>query len=404
MKCKKCGNVYEGGFCPQCGTKSDFTICTSCGTTFSGNFCPKCGQSSDVPPSQAHNSSSAPTQNMPPQRQKKKSRKQIIIGGIIAAAVMFVALSYMLFEDDFVEANIETVKNGYLGEYTDMTIEEFLGGYYSGHTATWNGGTTDDGENIVEVIYTQGSSDSAQIQFTMLDDQVFEINAFVDSMLTIEKASDLPAELNNRYLLLYLMQHESEVGDLDAELALIERLDQISGSAVLYGASADYTGDRTELYSLFEDTKMETSVSWLLDNYGYLDMSYYTNLTDEVSNNTSESLGDFSVEIGDAYLTTDLFEDRIIIVSYNLTNNSEQTISAAWSLTIAAFQDGIQLEKSYSVREDSYNGGMLYKELRPGVTAENCQEAFILINDSPIEFEVTSAFTNSKVLKEFVIS
>ncbi|MEE0276415.1 MAG: YARHG domain-containing protein, partial [Agathobaculum butyriciproducens] len=49
----------------------------------------------------------------------------------------------------------------------------------------------------------------------------------------------------------------------------------ISGSAVLYGAAANYTGDRAQLCTLFGEDALETSVPWVLDAYGYLDMNDY---------------------------------------------------------------------------------------------------------------------------------
>lgn len=179
------------------------------------------------------------------------------------------------------EEYISMVQDGYLGEYTDMTVQEFFDGYYTIYTSTWDNGSTEDGENIVEVIYTLDSMHNAKIQFTLLDEQVFKITSLEDSVLTADTASNLPAELNYRYVMLYAKQHESEVGDIDAELALFERLDQISASSVLYGASSDYTGDRAELYSLFGDSFDDASVTWLLDHHGYLDMSYYTDRIDE---------------------------------------------------------------------------------------------------------------------------
>ncbi len=58
---------------------------------------------------------------------------------------------------------------------------------------------------------------------------------------------------------------------------MMKWLDGISGASVLYGASADYTGDRAQLYKLREEDPFELSVPWLLDAYGYLENSdaYY---------------------------------------------------------------------------------------------------------------------------------
>lgn len=161
-------------------------------------------------------------------------------------------------------------------------MQELFDGYYQtmlGCESAWDGGETEEEKQIVQVTYSSENMDSTTIQFTMLDDQVFEITAFVDPIFTIDQASDLPAALNNIYLMLYMSQHESNVGDASFEQDFVDRLDQISGSAVLYGASADYTGDRSELCTLFGDSPLEVSVPWMLDAYGYLDMSSYMNDT-----------------------------------------------------------------------------------------------------------------------------
>ena len=173
---------------------------------------------------------------------------------------------------------IETVQNGYLGEFTDMTVQELLSSYYEdllGCTAEWDGGENDDGQQIVEVKYTDETVGDTTIQFKMLDEQVFKISAFHDPNTEIEKASDLAAELNSLYFMAYTTKHETELDSAEKMKVFIDQLDQISGSAVLYGAAANYTGDRAQLCTLFGEDALETSVSWLLDAYGYLDMSDY---------------------------------------------------------------------------------------------------------------------------------
>ena len=159
-----------------------------------------------------------------------------------------------------------------------MTMQELLSSYYEdllGCTAEWDGGENDDGQQIVEVKYTDETVGDTTIQFKMLDEQVFKISAFHDPNTEIEKASDLAAELNSLYFMAYTTKHETELDSAEKMKVFIDQLDQISGSAVLYGAAANYTGDRAQLCTLFGEDALETSVSWLLDAYGYLDMSDY---------------------------------------------------------------------------------------------------------------------------------
>ncbi|MDE7330404.1 MAG: zinc-ribbon domain-containing protein, partial [Clostridia bacterium] len=47
-KCPKCGQEFEGKFCPECGEQwQEEKTCPKCGTTNSGSsrFCSECGYS-----------------------------------------------------------------------------------------------------------------------------------------------------------------------------------------------------------------------------------------------------------------------------------------------------------------------------------------------------------------------
>ena len=59
----------------------------------------------------------------------------------------------------------------------------------------------------------------------------------------------------------YTTKHETELDSAEKMKVFIDELDQISGSAVLYGAAANYTGDRAQLCTLFGEDALETSVS-----------------------------------------------------------------------------------------------------------------------------------------------
>ena len=44
MRCPRCGNEYEGKFCPECGLAADYKVfCPKCGTQHNRKFCPECG-------------------------------------------------------------------------------------------------------------------------------------------------------------------------------------------------------------------------------------------------------------------------------------------------------------------------------------------------------------------------
>ena len=215
------------------------------------------------------------------QMPKKSKKKWFVIGGIVVVLILIAVIIGATggnASSASTDTYIETVQNGYLGEFTDITVQELLGSYYEdllGCTTEWDGGENDDGQQIVQVTYTDETVGDTMIQFKMLDEQVFKVSKFSDPNITIEKASDLPAELNDLYFTAYITKHEKELDSVEKMKALIDQLDQISGSAVLYGAAANYTGDRAQLCTLFGEDALETSVPWMLDAYGYLDMGDY---------------------------------------------------------------------------------------------------------------------------------
>ena len=58
MVCPRCGALFEGNFCPNCGAPAAapprlaFSVaCPRCGTTYQGNFCPRCGLPAGAMPS-----------------------------------------------------------------------------------------------------------------------------------------------------------------------------------------------------------------------------------------------------------------------------------------------------------------------------------------------------------------
>lgn len=209
----------------------------------------------------------------------------------VLCAIVLIAVLFLTGCNETDIDYVPVVQNGYLGEYTDITVKDLFGGHYGllYDEETWGGGPTDSGKEIVEIKYHDSNNflDDVTIQFTMLSENSFKVTAFVDPLETIDKASDLLAVLNYFYFEQYILKNEDIVGDFDAEFAFIERLDQISASVVQYGASSDYSGDRSQLCALLGDTPIDFGVPWLLDEYGLLDMEYYYSANDEASKNTS---------------------------------------------------------------------------------------------------------------------
>lgn len=103
------------------------------------------------------------------------------------------------------------------------------------------------------------------------------------------------------------------------------------------------------------------------------------------------TVGDYAVEIKDAFKTTDYEGKAAIVITYTWTNNSDDTTSAMVSLMEKAFQDGVQLESAILYDVDGYDPSPYMMEIRPGVSLD-VQQAFVMKSNSPIEVEVSDLF------------
>lgn len=112
------------------------------------------------------------------------------------------------------------------------------------------------------------------------------------------------------------------------------------------------------------------------------------------TNNAAASavtIGDYAVEIKDAFKTTDYAGNPAIVITYTWTNNSDDTTSAMVSLIEKAFQDGIQLDSAILYDVDGYDASAYMADIRPGVSLD-VQQAFVLRSDSTVEVEVSELF------------
>lgn len=162
---------------------------------------------------------------------------------------------------------VSTVQNGYLGEYTDVTVYELLSAYRTLYkNEVWNGGTTDATTQIAEVRFTSPQSDdSTTIQFQMLNKDVFKVSAFVDTTQPNATNSNILYTLNLMYYSEAGMKYLLEDGKADQLCALMRTVD---ANEVSYGAAAGYTGDRSVLYKLDGGSLMGLSAADLMEYYG----------------------------------------------------------------------------------------------------------------------------------------
>lgn len=175
---------------------------------------------------------------------------------------------------------VPVVQNGYLGEYTDMTVKEFFSGYYGKEydEETWGGGVTDDGKEIVEVKFSDKSEDKedAVIQFEMLDEERFKILAFSDPQKPRKDSAERLVTFNTMYIEQYASTHPELHEDVNAVQAFLSRLGKISGSSIRCGASAEYSGERGKLEEAAGETPIGLSVVEMLDASDVNVMDYFT--------------------------------------------------------------------------------------------------------------------------------
>lgn len=320
-----------------------------------------------VPKKEVH---SKQTSGAEGEKARSSSLKKIAVigGGVIAAIIVIFVLLAILGSGG--DSPIITVQNGYLGEYTDMTVREMLEGYYSLYEgeSRWISGESEDQEGllIVQAQYTSDLLGTATIQFSMLDKQCFKVSAIEDPTETIEEASDTLALLNKIYITSYEAQFEAEEMGA-AETDLLERLKAVNATSVLYGASADYAGDRSQLYRLFGGAQLDMSVTELLSAYGIIDGTASA-LPDGMT--VSDFCGIWCSEgitPGDSGITLELQIEDFDDTHWNI-DLAVDVVSAQPSMRIASVEKSVCVAKENPIAihfdDDGWsNKGVLYLEL-----------------------------------------
>lgn len=125
---------------------------------------------------------------------------------------------------------------------------------------------------------------------------------------------------------------------------------------------------------------------------------------EEPAQTDSGAVGDYDVTIGDCAFGTDYEGKKMIVVNYDFTNNSKETIAPLWALSVQAFQDGVQLDVAIALDASVYDAGVAQKELKPGASMTGCQSAFVLTSESPVEVEVSPLIGDPVLFKTFEVS
>ena len=254
MYCEHCGAQLEEGavFCQNCGAKVEAE-----GTQNLKQTVKQETQFSET--------------------QHVKRKKAGVWKWILAAAgIVVVALAgFLLFagEKDY----ISLVQSGYLGEYTDATVQEILETYFKtdGMTVEWTGTELDGVPCVGFHAYPEGETlnDGTTILFRICGRKVFQAADMGGNGYDDLKATDIAYWLNFYYMNWYVISQAGADSTGEARLPVLQelvqnKLDKVSGTAVLYGASADYSGDRSELYKVAGDSALiDLSATELIDSH-----------------------------------------------------------------------------------------------------------------------------------------
>ncbi len=113
----------------------------------------------------------------------------------------------------------------------------------------------------------------------------------------------------------------------------------------------------------------------------------------DTSNNTLEGEG----AVGDVYVSiisaeqgdTDYNGDDTVIVTYEWTNNSDESTSFMGSVEATAFQNGQELDEAfYTDDPDGYDSDSQYSDVQSGATG-TVTIAYVLSDDSSVTIEVS---------------
>ncbi len=319
MFCKYCGAKLEEDamYCGNCGARTD------AGGAADGKEARNAGSAVDVEGArnedgradaeEAQDESKradmgADARGTTQGKKKGGARKKILI----AVGVLLVIFLGILFydtdggEEEEEDTEIALVRQGYLGEFTDATIEEIVQANFDEEDMDliWSSQVIDGVSLVGFFACPEGETieDAAvSVLFRICSDETFKVEYYEeedDEDFEVAEVADL---LNGWYVNWYrknrIDAQESEEETVRKMQELIQnQLNQISGTAVLYGASGDYSGERSELSQVIDDTEnLSLNIIELADYYGsHLFDEYMEGAADTLANLGSTELSDYA--------------------------------------------------------------------------------------------------------------
>lgn len=116
--------------------------------------------------------------------------------------------------------------------------------------------------------------------------------------------------------------------------------------------------------------------------------------------------GEYTAEYKGYEIVKDSNEDDAIVVTWNFTNNGEESKSFGWAFDYTLFQDGVELGYSTVFVGDSYDtvDENLMKDVKPGSSLEVKSTNKLANLESPVEVEIGDLLSDEKDTLEIDIT
>lgn len=238
---------------------------------------------------------------------------------------------------------------------------------------------------------------TAEVEITNVDmDYVLEqaLDGYISDALDKAFSKDADVMSDEVYGQLFLDHVVSEIDKKDVKMAKNTVTIHMTGEGTEWEVSAS-----DELYDAALGGML--SGDFVQDTLG--NDSIVSLAKEEALNQEGEGdIGDSHVVLKNVVVVKDYDDEPVAIVSYDWTNNSDETTSASSSVTLDVFQNGIAMEPSY-VTSDYYDSDAAEKKVRSGSTIQ-VQAAFNIEDLSDIDVEATENWgfaETGKVYKTF---
>jgi uncharacterized protein YxeA len=178
----------------------------------------------------------------------------------------------------------------------------------------------------------------------------------------------------------------------------------IMAMLMLVGGSALFTSCSSSTSSDSSSSTVEEEQTTEAETVEQADEEQTTEAeTVEQADEEDGKLGDYVVDIKSSRLSKNMSGDKVVIITYGFTNNSDSAESFTSAFNAQAYQDGVEIERDYFVQDDSYDSNSSTKDIKSGKTVD--VEVAYTLNDTKtdVDVEVTEliSLSDDMVTKTF---